>query len=93
MRRRAYLTAVATALGVAAGPGTSTADDDDERYEAVSQEFADVTWFAAPNADETASEYVRLYDDTTETLVYGTTHGTDSVVMATRDAAEVDLTS
>ncbi|AAV44469.1 hypothetical protein BDK61_4296 [Haloarcula quadrata] len=92
MNRRTYLSAVAAALGVTATSGAVTADDDNDRYESVTQEFADVTQFAAPDATGTADNYVRLYDDTTETLIYGTIQGTDHVAIATRDASEIDFT-
>jgi len=93
MNRRTYLTAVATALGVTASSGTVAGDDSDERYESVRQEFADITRFAAPDSNGPAGGYVRLYDDTTETLIYGTTQGTNGVAIATRDAAGIDVTS
>ena len=93
MNRRTYLTAVATALGVTVSSGTVAGDDSDERYESVSREFADITRFAAPNSSGSTDEYVRLYDDTTETLVYGTTQGTNNVAIATRDATGIDVTS
>jgi len=93
MNRRTYLTAVATALGVTVSSGTVAGDDSDDRYESVSREFADITRFTAPNSNGPADEYVRLYDDTTETLIYGTTQGTNSVAIATRDATGINVTS
>lgn len=90
MRRRSYLAAVATVLGAAGASGVAVADDD--RYRSVIERFADVTRFRAPESGGTGRAYVRLYDATADTLVYGTTsHGGDAVTVATRDATGLDL--
>jgi 3-dehydroquinate synthase class II len=93
MKRREYLRTAAVLLGTGvAAAGRGAADSDDDWYDVAIETFEDVTMFREPKSKEHHHRrYVRLYDAEAETLAYATTVGTDEVVLALRDASDVDL--